>query len=66
MIGTISHAAVGHVDFALLPALLVGGLVGIHAGLSVIKRIHPKKLELLFCLLLFLSACVMFWEAMRL
>jgi uncharacterized membrane protein YfcA len=52
LVAGIGHATLGHVDWTLLVALLVGGIPGIWLGSHVTRRMPEKLVRALLCLAL--------------
>ena len=49
LVAGIGHATLGHVDWALLSALLIGSIPGIWLGAKLTKRMPEKLVRVLLC-----------------
>jgi len=62
--GATSHALLGHIDYSYAAAIIPGVIIGAQLGAMASRKFKPKKLQLVFAVVMFLLALRMIAKAL--
>ena len=65
LVGTLTHARMGHVDLGMAMMLLVGSTTGAQVGATLTARLEGQRLRGLFACLVLCTAAAVAWDLLR-